>query len=712
MQPIEASRPSKTAHDLASRPAPARHDAVDEGSRKAPIHEPTSVRRAEPAGNAAPDAATHRVQPGDTVQAIAARYDTTPARLFELNPNLDPAHHRYVPAQATDHWAPEYLQNVDAVRIPDSSKGSAILALQATGSVSQAEAVDEALATVENSGTPFSQVEELEAQAAALRSSHGEAAAQELVARYIQSHPDTFAEGYTLRDAFHEIDDAERSTFAAGLDQAHSNTATSPYHGPAVLASRLAEGGLRAYQELAEIGHGYQPASSGISGLVAETGNDRLQTQFVTSGLYRAKNVIDRPAPPPGDLSYATGYDYETYGAGDFLASLGGATEGSSQAAAAVINFAHANSLAHHARGVESLRTILYTFSQDRASDGQSYLTFLEAAVPADLQLYGSMTAPQRPLTDEQSMTLFLAISGASTDRTGLIEIDDANGNPLATELTARLFQNYYDRWIDPQRLNIAGDGTFGMGSGRYEGINVQAAFQNFFQEAMIDREEAGAYRDGLTRFVVDRVFQGYDAGSDMARLWGSPTLAAAHSGTLLRLMGLAELDVLKDLADASAADKRLLTLAVGAFAAIPGAFTGGIPGAVTTSKVGQALMSYFIGKANGSIQSSLVDYLAASGVDAEAAQQINNYVANGDPAALRGLLTGMLEGSNLPQDVIEPFMAEFLSTLTLPADQGGGFANALEAAMETLDNRPQALSEEQLQHIRDALNQLQQALS
>ncbi len=655
---------------------------------------------------ASAETAVHHVRPGETVQAIADRHHTTPHRLFQLNPALDPVL-RAEPLLAQAHWSAAYLEKAGTMLVPAQLRQDAGAA-PPPGAVAPEPAVDDALAAIDGDDTPYKQVSAVQEQAVSLREAHGDDVAEQFVAAYIARHPEAFAEGYTALDMFQEVNDETRALFAAGLDLAYESMQNSPCSSPAALASQLAGGAMKAYQ-MVDLTH--VPTDGGFSALVAQTGNDGLQTDYVRAGLYRANAVITQWQDPP---AYAGGDAYyPLYGAYEFAGSLGIASEGSAATAEAVIRFAEHNSFGGEARGVESLRAILYAFSSNQIPGHASYLSFLNAAVPPDTVYYhAQVTAPNTPLGDRESLTLFLAIAGASTDRTGLIEIDAADGSPEATALTARLLRNYVDRWTDPAGLDIAGSGTFGMGTGPFAGVNIRGAMETFFKEAMIDPNENGSYRDALTGFVVERLFQGLDPNSPLAQRFGSATEAAAYSAHLLNLMGLSELSFLKDAQKQDAQTQRMVAFVVGALASVPGAYVAGAPGAVTASKAGQAVLSFLIGKANGTVQGELTDYLAAQGVDAEAARQIQSYVLGGDPAQLGPLFEGLLGQTRLPPEVIADFVDEFMTTLTLPVGQGGGFAEALEAALETLDNHRERLTDAQYSHIVDMLMQLQQALT
>jgi LysM repeat protein len=74
---------------------------------------PKGVEPAPPKGTK-----VHQVKDGDTLQSIAHQHHVPVQKIYDHNPNLDPANLDVGPGQEQDHWSKEYLEDVDRVYIP------------------------------------------------------------------------------------------------------------------------------------------------------------------------------------------------------------------------------------------------------------------------------------------------------------------------------------------------------------------------------------------------------------------------------------------------------------------------------------------------------------------------------------------------------------------------------------------------------------------
>jgi LysM domain len=723
---VSASRnDNHPLHQNTQNSAPVlRAKSPDAPSPKGP-HDPDvpTVKDAKPA--VPQNTKEHHVEEGDTLQSIADEHHTTVQKLYDLNPHLNPANQKVPPGQERDHWNKEYLEDVAKVYIPDASGttianaqasisplltaglayGAQILAAFAQKLPDAKEAAISDAAKEVNAMPPERRADEIESRVQDIERNYGRDAAVEFVARVVASDPDGFAEGVTMRgarDDNNSYDENTKEILADGVSRAYEKTPMSPYTSPAQFAGSLIDGMSKGMPFLGD--------STLLADIVGRSGNDNLQTDFVRSGLYQAalNNYESKDKAPiqSGPTAY-------------LVSSLAPATRNSSSAAQAVIEFAEQNDVPFTdnpgTKGPGSLATILDLFSRTETDIGNGktengFVTFMRAAVPSDLNVSGvPVPIAQTPLGDQQSFTLFLAVSG----RESLIEANGAGGkkDPAGTALTAKLFENYYDRWIDPAGLNITvsgsilNDGVAGRSGGLYKGVDIQDAFRSFFKEAMVDSNENGPYRAELTSFVLDRVFQGYSPNSKLSDILGGQANAAANSADLLVLMGLSEQDLIKDLAAASAENKQIISFLVGAGFAVGGSFAGGAPGALVSSKAGQALVGYAIGKAQGSIQEGLVDYLASQGVSKEEIKAIQGYLGN--PAAVGEALQEKLGGKAIPPAVVDAFVTAFESNL---ADLGA--AGALQAALAVLDQDfDPPLTPEQKAAVEVALRELGQAI-
>jgi hypothetical protein len=535
----------------------------------------------------------------------------------------------------------------------------------------------------------FERSEALDARIETLASSDRNAAV-ELVARLAERDARGLGETITLGDGDERSEEVE-TVLADGLNRAHGRAGASTNTMPYVSAREQMARDLA--QGLSDgLPQGANP-DTGLAAIIGRTGNDALQAQFVRSGLYiaNANAASNARGGIPGPSYY-------------LAASLAPAVQDSALAAQEVIRFAETNDVSFSSsswdpidRGANALATILETFQTvgtDRP-DGQSenaFITFMRAANSG-------------AIGDQQAFTLFLAVSS----REGLIQADGIGGksNPEATALTAQLFERYYDRWIDPNGLNITelgslpADGVSGKFGGLYDGFDIGGSFTRFFKEALIDKNERGDYRAGLTAFVLERIFQAYGTNTPLATLFGSSGQAAANSASLLDLLGNAEGDLLKDLASASAENKKIISFLIGGGFAVLGA-AGGPAGSAAGASAGQALVKYMMGKAQGEITEGLASYLSKQGIDADQIRAIQNYLGN--PAAVAQALQANLGDTTLSPQQLTAFINTFESHLA-----GDGTAKALETALETLNNDFGDLSPAQRNAIEAAIRELQE---
>jgi Bacterial toxin 50/LysM domain len=91
-----------------------------------------------PTTAAPPNTKERPVKSGDTLRSIAEEEGITVQNLYELNPGLDPANHDVPMERMQAHWDVEYLQNVDAVRVPE-----VILADADGGAIARPQKLDE-----------------------------------------------------------------------------------------------------------------------------------------------------------------------------------------------------------------------------------------------------------------------------------------------------------------------------------------------------------------------------------------------------------------------------------------------------------------------------------------------------------------------------------------------------------------------------------------
>lgn len=611
-------------------------------------------------------------------------------------PRDDPAPQKATPAKAAAQKSasPPHSQPVSPKaaafvgRAPGSAPVRAMAAAQVThagavGTRQEKEAVESAAREL-NALPAYQRGDALDETIDRFAHDHSRDAAVELVARLAEEDARGLGAALTLARG-DDRSAAQRQILADGLARAYERAPASASAAPYVSARE------QMARDLAQgLSDGLLPGANidtDLAELVGRTGDDALQAQFVRSGLYIAASNARGNAMEP---SY-----YLT-------ASLAPAVRDAPLAAQEVIRFAEAVDVPFGSgpggRGPHSLATVLESFQLagtdlPNGERENGFITFMRAASSG-------------AVGDPQAFTLFLAVSSNEH----LIEADGVGGksNPEATALTARLFERHYDRWIDPNGMNITALGTLpasGISSkfgGLYDGFDIGGAFTRFFQEALIDRHEKGDYRASVTAFVLDRIFQAYGTHTPQATLLGGSGAAAAHSASLLNLLGRAEGDVLQGLAAASAENQQIVSFLVGGGFAVLGAYTGGPAGAAAGGKAGQALIDYMIGKAEGSITENLSSYLAAQGVDRAQIRAIQQYLGN--PAAVAQALQANLGGTVLSAEQLSAFIDTFESHLGQH-----GTAKALEQALEVLDNDFGNLNPAQRQAIETALRELQQ---
>jgi hypothetical protein len=471
------------------------------------------------------------------------------------------------------------------------------------------------MAEVTGKERPDEEVTALSEAAQEIEAQYGSAVATGFVADYIRSNPQAFAEGYVMAEHYYGgVAPESKQMFANALSQVYDSTPTTPYGyaSPYGFAKNLVDGMFTGQE-------GY--ARTSLSELVGMSGNDKLQADFVTAGLYRGN--LEIVSDPMGHFGAARGRAV--------IESMVPAIAGSRDAAQAVIRFAETNSIGDtkdelQKPGVDSLRWILETFNggfpvTTASGDYQSgYVTFLEAA------MYGSGASS---LGTRESAELFLAISGASLDGTGLLETDGPGGksDPRATQLTSELFQTYFDSWMASPELGLTVGGNIldvGAAGTPFEGVEINKAFRNFFSEALLDSNEAGDYRNKLLSFVTTKVFEGMDPNSALSQAMG-PDSAAQLSGNLVGQLEGAQVDLSRMFAADAESQKRLYSLLLVVSLAAGGAGVGTALTA-TSAKVIFAAIAASAGS-GGNIG---VQDLVARGVDQRTAEVIAGY-ANGD---------------------------------------------------------------------------------
>jgi hypothetical protein len=391
--------------------------------------------------------------------------------------------------------------------------------------------------------------------------------------------------------------------------------------------------------------NGYPPGA--VAELVGMSGNSGLQADFVTAGLWRARlEMVNNPHSNNPET-------IESY-----VGSLGNATVGSREAAQAVIRFAEDNGMGFDEEalqnpGVESLRWILQQFhdADQLMADGdsrRSFINFLEAAV------LGS--GPE--LSTRESAELFFAITGASTDDTGLLEADGVGGqsNPRATELTAQLFQQNYDGWIASPELRLHGYGQIyenGPPDTPLEGVDLNGSFRTFFDEALLRPEEAGDYRADLFSFVIGKAFEAMSPDSAFVQAAGGVEAAATLAGNLIGQISGAEVDAIRGYAADAASEERMRerawTMLTVVSIAGSGAGFAAREGVTMTAKIVIAALVE-TGKSGGRI---VADELIDQDVDPYTAEMIADYVNNGDIAA------NAFEKSEMFKDLAEAGVGE-----------------------------------------------------
>jgi hypothetical protein len=97
--------------------SPLKAKSPDAPSPKGPNgpdgQKPKGAEPAPPKGTKA-----HHVKDGDTLQSIAHQHNIPVQKIYDHNPNLDPAKLDVQPGQEQDHWSKEYLEDVDRVYVP------------------------------------------------------------------------------------------------------------------------------------------------------------------------------------------------------------------------------------------------------------------------------------------------------------------------------------------------------------------------------------------------------------------------------------------------------------------------------------------------------------------------------------------------------------------------------------------------------------------
>jgi hypothetical protein len=491
--------------------------------------------------------------------------------------------------------------------------------------------------------TPDEEVTALSEAAQEIEAQYGSTVATDFVADYIRSNPQAFAEGYVMSEQYYGgVAPESKQIFANALSQVYDSTPTAPYgySSPYSFANKLIEGTFAGQEGFAR---------TTMSELVALSGNEKLQADFVTAGLYRGNVAM---------VGNTSEYGYGQQSGQAMIQSLAPATAGSRDAAQAVVRFAENNRVGDSKdelqnKGVDSLRWILETFNggfgtTNAQGDYQSgFITFLDAAVN------GSGVSG---LSDRESAELFFAIAGASTDGTGLLETDGPSGksDPRATELTSQLYQTYFDRWMASPELRMQYEGQIaenGAAGTPLEGVDINGAFRTFFNEALLDPNEAGDYRAGLQQFMMGKVFEAMDPDSAFSKAVG-PDAAAMLAGNLVGQLEGAEVDALRAFGAEAAADERtkerLLTMMF-----VVGVASGGAGWAVTAGSTAAKVLIAALVEAGKSGSRIAAEELVTQGVDEKTAEMVAGY-ANGDIT-----LAEAFKGSSLFSDLADAGLSD-----------------------------------------------------
>jgi hypothetical protein len=450
-------------------------------------------------------------------------------------------------------------------------------------------AIDSAVKELQDERGPEFAAVRLPEMAAEIEAAHGHDAAVEFIARYAESDPAAFADGllaaeYVASGQFEPIE----PLLAEGLERAYERAGP----GAADFSRQLIEG-MWSGQSGA--------ANTLLSQLVARSGNGQMQADFVTAGLEKAHEL-------------GTTDEFGLAGANTLVQSLAPAVGSSTVAVQAVIDTTSrlgmgTSSGDMQAPGSDSLNWVLNQFANanwDNAS-GRSVNGFeavMAVAAPADAPPYpgAPFAVANKPLSSEQSLSLFTAISGDNR----LLEWGDPAANPdgAGTALAARLFQNHGTDWIN-QGL-IAGNEA-GVLNDRFD-----AAFTNFMDRALFDPEFDGAYRTELREFMIGTVS---DLSSQPPRV-GTQLDAYARGQLAGALVGLVDkgFDHYAERERVSAEERKAFAeFGVGlAFALVPGVEEG--------SKALKILVSQGMGQSE-SVVNATVQRLIDAGVDEKVAR-------------------------------------------------------------------------------------------
>jgi hypothetical protein len=546
------------------------------------------------------------------------------------------------------------------------------------------------MAEVTGKERPDEEVTALSEAAQDIEAQYGSTVATGFVADYVRSNPQVFAEGVLIAEQYGGgVAPESRQMFANALSQAYDSTPTTPYgySSPYGFAKNLIDGTFTGQE-------GY--ARSTMSELVAMSGNDKLQADFVTAGLYRGNFEI--VTDPSSHFGAARGRA--------MIESLAPATAGSRDAAQAVIRFAENNRIGDtkdelQNEGVDSLRWILetlkgYTVTNSSGDYQSGYITYLEAA------MYGSGAAS---LGTRESAELFLAISGASTEGTGLLEVDGPGGrsNPRATQLTSELFQTYFDRWMASPELGLTVGGNIldvGAAGTPFEGVEINKAFRNFFGEALLDSNEAGDYRDKLLSFVTTKVFEGMDPDSALSKALG-PDSAAQLSGNLVGQLEGAQVDLSKIFAADAESQKRLYSLLLVVSLAAGGAGVG-----TTLTAASAKVILAAIAATAGTGGNIGVQELVARGVDQRTAEVIAGY-ANGDRTMADvfkdSAVFRQFEAAGLSEAKVQDFERMLSSSISNPDKT---LAEVLTDGIAILDNETSGATRTRFRNFFSQFNQ------
>ncbi len=561
------------------------------------------------------------------------------------------------------------------------SHAGQLLGIHALGSKPTVDPREKAVndATKEVNAIPTDErAEAIERKTNELEQRFGRDTAVAFVSRVVITDPEGFGQSVAIYDQQGDhFDENTKAILAEGIDKAYADVPNSPYTSPARLAASLADGMSNGMSGIAPI------PSTLLPEIVGLTGNEQLQADFVSAGLYRALanyNAQDSTAPIYWGPTAA------------LVQSLGPATRDSEKAAQAVIDFAERFDVPFTSdpgvRGPGSLRAILELFGQSGSNNakGQTesgFITFMQAATGADGRL-----------SNRQSLTLFLAVAGDSTDGVGLIEADGPGGShdTAGTALTAQLFEQYFARWAADDSLGLVSEGNIlhtGVPGSPYAGIDFNRAFQTFVKEALLDPNEDGAYREQLLGFMAGTVFSTFDPNSPLSRALG-PDAAATLAGNLLGLLETSQVALYGDLRDASDQQQRLLTL----LAVVSVAAGGAGLAAQATTTFGRVVVAALVeaGKSGGRITAEV---LAAQGLDKDTAAVVAGY-ANGDKTITdvfkQAAVFRALEAVGLGEKKLLAFVQNIQSTL---GHGGYTLAEAIVDAINILDNDlPQAIKD------------------